>query len=220
MQVIMDLRAKSVAFTLSHTQKSASVICEFSGRFKSENTIEIELVVTKQTSFGRPIDLYVQELNQIISAGRLLRANGQLERLAYQEREGGREVDKLRMIAYQLDESNEAEPIFSVAAVQGYVGLPLNAAFYKEDGGRCNANFILSAAPESGQDKEAYLSIFVSAFGEIAQQVRKMKVKEKSYVLASGRLMAGANAELLMLKLRDITFAKFPVKRKEADDGK
>ncbi len=100
-------------------------------------------------------------------------------------------------------------------AIQGHVGLPSNALFLKEDNGRYNTNFILAAEPQSGYDKEAYLSVFASGFGEIARQVKKMKIKEKSYVMATGRLEAGSSPGLLMLKLSGIRYAKFPKKKEK-----
>lgn len=215
MRVIMDLRPKGTGFEISKSGKSAVLLCEFSGRFKSVDTIDIELMVSKQTSFGRPVDMLIKELNEIVAAGSLLRATGQLEKLAYQEREGGCEVEKFRLIAYQIEESYEQEPLFSIAAVQGNVKPHGNSPIYKEVDGKHSTSFLISSEPERDYQKVTFLTVFTSAFGALAQRINSMKIKEKSYIMATGRLEAANSPGLLMLKLTGISYAKFPKKKEK-----
>lgn len=205
--VMIDLKAIGTAFALSPKGYSATLLCEFSGHYKLENKVQIELVVSKAASSGRPLDVYTSELNELICTGTILRVAGQLEKIAYQEREGGREVEKLRLFAYRVEPSNETEPVYSVATIIGKVKLRDTVA-----GG---VSFFVSVVPKEENARSAFLNILVGANGDkLVRRVTKMNLNEKSYIQAIGKLEASSATGLLFLRLHEVDYAKFP-KRKE-----
>lgn len=211
----MDLKPKESGFVISQTEKSALLTCEFCGRYNSKNKVEVEVLVTKMTSYGRPISVLVQELNAVIVSGSLLRVTGQLEKLSYQDRKTGKEVEKFRLVAYMVEPSAEPEPIFSVAYVQGGVKFP--SAPKEPKINDSVLHFSVFSEPSGGYDREAYLTVFVSAFDGQISHIKRMKLHERSHVIAVGKLEAGNKPNILCMKLYDISYAS--IKAKEGKES-
>ena len=214
--VIMDLKPKQGAeFVVSSKGKSATLSCEFTGRYNSTVTADIELVVGSAASRGRPITTLVKELSEHVKSGGLLRATGQFDNHAWQERATGAEHEKLCLFAYFLEPSDEVQPIYSLVSIIGNVKLTEGSGERMKDGLVVSHGFCVTTPPPPfGFEKSTFLTFWVQARGEQVQRVSNLKsFGDKSYVSISGKLEAGKTG-MLRVRLFDIGYAKYP-KRKE-----
>ncbi len=95
--VVMDLKPNVTKFTLSKTQKSATISCSFIGRYApskkaKEAVAEIELMVASRSG-NKALSTQVSELEALIADGGLLRVTGSMRRFLYQDRNSGAEVE-------------------------------------------------------------------------------------------------------------------------------
>lgn len=221
--VVMDLKPTETKFVFSKTKKSATIPCSFTGKHtpparkgkqrRQAHTAGIELLVTSRSG-GRRLRDTVPALEALIASGSLLRVTGTLHRLLYQDRDSGLEVDKLRVYAFDVSPSPEAEPIFSIAQMEGGVRKVSDTDIFKDTGDCRMAAFNLFASPDSGYDRESYLTVYVNGYNDAADKAERMKVKENSHVIASGRLEATGFGPLC-LKLYGLGYAKRRKKEKE-----
>ena len=201
--VTMDLKAKT-RFQIQKWGKIATIVCEFSGRYNSKNTVEIEVAVNKNATFGKPLDIFVKEYDDHIAAGKVLRIVGTLEKIAGQDRKTGYEFEALRLLAYHVMISDELSPIFSNVSVTGNVKK------------LTDSSFMLSSPPREENEKSTWLNLFVNRFDGAPQRINQLKLKENSYVTVAGKLEAGNGSNLLFLKLHDINYAAFPQRKEGA----
>lgn len=211
--ITMDLCPKDSTFSLSKSGKSATLLCSFSGKYKSENHIDIDLVLTSRSGFGS-VKEQVAELEQKIAAGSLLRVSGMLQRMLYQDRDSGEEIDRLRVYAFDIAPSAEKEAIFSSVFMEGGVRKLSDTEIFKDLGSYRKAAFFLFADPTSEFDRETYLNVYCTGYGEVADKVNRLNLKDKSHVIAHGKLEA-TTFGVVGLRLFDLNYAHSAEKRKE-----
>ena len=215
--VILDLRPAAERFVFSKSGKSATLPCVFSGKFKSENTIDIELVITGRSGFAA-VKEQAEELEKGIAEGSLLRVIGVMQRIAYQDRDSGQEIDQLRVYALDVTFSAEKEPIFSVAQMEGGVRKLSDTEIFKDHGDYRKVAFSLFSNPSSDFDRETYLTVYCTGYGEVADKVERLKLKDKAHIIEQGKLEATAFG-VLGLKLFDVNYAKIRKKETENDQN-
>lgn len=206
---IMDLCPKESKFTLSQSGKSATLPCVFSGKYKSEHSIEIELVIANHSGLARLTDI-----EAAIERGELLRAAGIVQHIQYQDRATGREIDQLRLFAYDVNPCAEKEPIFSTVMIEGGVRQLSDTEIFKDHGAFQKAAFTLFSNPSSEFDRETYLNVYCTGYGEVAQKIERLKLKNKAHVIAQGKFEA-TSFGILGLRLFDVNYAQAPAVRKE-----
>lgn len=206
---IMDLCPEESKFTLSQSGKSATLPCVFSGKYKSEHSIKIELVITNHSGLARLTDI-----EAAIERGELLRAAGIVQHIQYQDRATGREIDQLRLFAYDVNPCAEKEPIFSTVMIEGGVRQLSDTEIFKDHGTFQKAAFTLFSNPSSEFDRETYLNVYCTGYGEVAQKIERLKLKDKAHVIAQGKFEA-TSFGILGLRLFDVNYAHTPAVRKE-----
>jgi hypothetical protein len=215
----MDLKPKGTKFTYSKSKRSAVIPCTFVGRFappKREKAAEaeIELMVTSRSG-NKSLSELIPELEQHIAAGGLFRVTGTMRRMFYQDRSSGLEVDRLSVYAFNVEASNESRPLYSVVQMEGGVRKVSDTDIYKNDGHIRKASFNLFCEPGSDFEQESYLTVSVFGFGEVSERVERMKLKEGSHVVASGKFEASNYGPPLSLRLYDLSYAA----RKKVKEG-
>lgn len=216
--VIMDLKPKETKFTISTTEKSATILCTFTGRYlpaakREANSVDIELMISNRSG-NMPLKKFVSELEAVIASGKLLRVSGTLRRLAYQDRDTGLEIDRLSVYAFDVTPSNESEPILSTVQMEGGVRKVSDTDIFKDTGELRMVKFNLFCGPSSDYDKESYLTISVVGFNDTADWVERLRLKETSHVVAHGKLEASNFGPPLRMTLYDLSYATW------ADTGK
>lgn len=204
-EVILDLKPLTNKFDLLKSGKAAVLSCVFSGKFKAEHTIEIELLLTRRAGSGSLQD-QIAEIEKEIKDGALLRVSGKLRQLAYQDRNNGQEVNRLQVFAYNVSISPEEQPVYSVALMEGGVRKLSDTEIYKDLGNYRKVAFMLFSDPESTMDRETYLSVYCTGFDTVADRVNKSKLRDKSHVIVSGKLEA-TTFGMLGLRIFELHFA-------------
>ena len=203
--VIMDLKPAAAAFSVSKAQKSAILPCVFSGNYKGGHTIDIDLLLTRRAGAG-PLRDQISEIEEKIKEGALLRVNGKLRRLVYQDRNSGEEVSKLQLYAYNVSISPEDQPVYSTVLIEGGVRKLSDTEIFKDLGSYRKVAFMLFSDPETNMERETYLTLYCTGYDAVADRINKLKLREKSHVIVSGKLEATAFG-MLGLRIFDLHFA-------------
>lgn len=203
--VIMDLKPTAAAFSMSKAQKSATLPCIFSGNYKGGHTIDVELLLTRRAGAGSLKD-QIAAIEGKIKEGALLRVNGKLRRLAYQDRNSGEEVTQLQLYAYNVSISPEEQPVYSTILMEGGVRKLSDTEIFKDLGNYRKVAFMLFTNPETSMERETYLTIYCTGYDAVADRINKLKLREKSHVIVSGKLEATAFG-MLGLRIFDLHFA-------------
>ena len=203
---IMDLCPVEQKFTFSKKGKSATLMCSFQGKYKSEYSIQIEIIVTGRSGRGG-LKETVALIEKEIAEGSLLRVTGTVHRILYQNRETGEEVDRIRIFALDIAPSAETDPIYSVVQMEGGLRKVSDSDIFKDTGTYRKVAFTLFCNPNTDFDRETYLSVYVTGYNEVADKVNRLNLKEKAHVIAHGKFEA-TSFGLLGLKLYDLGYAK------------
>lgn len=207
---IMDVKPLNEKFTFSQTGKSATIQCSFSGVYKCDRVVNVDVMLTRRSCpAGKDLKTYASELESLMQSdktGLVFRIYGQLRCLQYQDFNSGDEVQSYQLVADTFEISDEEKPVFSNVVMKGGVRPLSNTDIYKDIGKTSKITFWLWAEPETNFEREGYLSLLVYGFGEIAESVKRMKVKEKSHVIATGKLEATERG-YLSIKLFNLNYA-------------
>ena len=219
--VVMDLRPVETKVKIAKPEVSATLQCLFTGKYtppakkgansKVENSVQVEILITNRSGNKR-LKSSISDIDAIIASGGLLRVTGTLHRLLYQDRNTGEEIDKLRLYAFDVSQSPEKNPIFSIVQMEGGVRKISDTEIYKvtEDSSTGilyrKATFNLFSAPDGGYDRESYLTVFVNGYNDTADWANRSNLKEGSHVMASGRLEAMSFGPLCLV-LHDLRYA-------------
>lgn len=209
---VMDLRPVEQKFVFSKKGKSATLLCSFQGKYKSEYSIQIELVISYRSGV-RPLKETAAWLEKEIAAGNLLRVTGAVRRMLYQDRKSGEEIDRIRLYAWDICISAETDPIYSMVQMEGGVRKVSDSDIFKDTGTYRKVAFTLFCNPDTNFEQETYLSVYATGYNEVADKVNRLNLKEKSHVIAHGKFEA-TSFGLLGLKLYDLGYAKRPQTKK------
>lgn len=206
----MDLKPINQTFTFSSSGKAATIPCEFSGKYGSDNTVEIELFITYRAG-NKPLKEFIADLQAAIADGKLLRATGNLLRLMYQDRTSGKEVEKYRLYALTAEPSIETAPLFSMFHMEGGMRKLPNTELFQPgtDTTFPSVKFSMFAEPSGDNEQETYLTIFVNGYGDVVERTRRKKFKSGAHIFACGKLQATNKGGLRMI-LFDIGYAQRP----------
>ena len=182
--VIMDLLPTTGKPVLSGTGKSATLQCSFSGVYKQDKTVDIEVLYTRRATGNQTLKDFSKQLEALLekTPGQIVRVAGQLRCLQFQDRASGMEIRKYQLAADSVTLSNEKKSMVGNVFVEGRVRALSNEPLIKRTAHGSRAHFWLYVQPEDDYHKLGYMGILLDGYDSVAARAEAMKLREKSLV--------------------------------------